>query len=54
MVWILLASLIQWDHPNLLIHLSFTLYKEVYLMEKAKVEQDKVWICMESLTTDYA
>ena len=52
MVWILLTSLIWWDHPNLLIYLSFTLYKEGYLKEKAKVEQAK--ICMESSTLDYS
>ena len=52
MVWILIASLIWWYHPNLLIHLSFTLYKEGSLMEKAKVEQAKN--CMESSTLDYA
>jgi hypothetical protein len=42
MVWILLASLIWWDHPNLLTHLSFTLYKEGPLMEKAKHEKAKI------------
>ena len=54
MVVILLTYLIWWDHPNILIHLSFTLYKEGSLMEKAKVEQANICICMESSTTDYA
>ena len=39
MVGILLASLIWWDHRNLFNHLSLILYKEVFIMEKAKVNE---------------
>jgi hypothetical protein len=38
----------KWDHPNILIHPSFTLYKEESLMEKAKA-----CLCMNHSTIDY-
>jgi hypothetical protein len=39
MVGILLASLIWWDHPNIFKPSLFPLYKEGFLMEKAKVNE---------------
>jgi hypothetical protein len=47
MVWILLAFMIWWDHPNLLTLSSSTYKRRGALMEKVGLDEISFWISLD-------